>query len=111
MLPKEGGIRMTQTMALAVWLILLALAFPYVRQARHPETPMLAAFLLFVMLFSVVAGTLFFVLSWLAVSAGWASALANPFWALLSLVLVFAPAFLFARWMIKRPPWNRPIPK
>jgi hypothetical protein len=102
---------MTETLALVIWLILLALAFPYVRRAKHPETPTLAAFMLFVMLFSVVGATLFFALSWLAVKAGWALALANPVWALLFLALVFAPAFLFARWMITRPPWNRPVPK
>jgi Zn-dependent protease with chaperone function len=102
---------MTETFALAIWLILLALAFPYVRRAKHPDTPTLAAFLLFVMLFSVVSTTLFFVLSGIAASTGWASALTKPFWALLFLALVFLPAFLFARWMIKRPPWNRPVPK
>lgn len=102
---------MTETLALVIWLILLALAFPYVRRIKHPQTPAFAALLLFAMLFSVVAGTLFFGLSWIAVRAGWASALANPVWALLYLALVFAPAFLFARWMIKRPPWNRPVPK
>ena len=102
---------MTGTLALGIWLILLALAFPYVRRAKHRATPALAAFLLFVMLFSVVSATLFFALSWLALKAGWASALANPVWALLFLALVFAPAFLFARWMIKRPPRNRPVPR
>jgi hypothetical protein len=102
---------MTETFALAMWLILLALAFPYVRRAKHPDTPTLAAFLLFVMLFSVVSASLFFALSGIAASTGWASALAKPFWALLFLALVFLPAFLFARWMIKRPPRNRPVPK
>lgn len=102
---------MTETMALILWLILLALAFPYVRRAKHPEAKTLAAFLLFVMLFSVVAGTLFFGLSRIAVGLGLASDLANPVWALPFLALIFAPAFLFARWMIRRPPWNRPVPK
>ncbi|MGK2953098.1 MAG: hypothetical protein ACSLEZ_12035 [Thiobacillus sp.] len=102
---------MTTTLALAIWLVLLALAFPYARRARHPDTPAVAAFLLFAMLFSVVSATLFFLLSSLAVTAGWAAALAEPGWALLFLAAVFAPAFLFARWFIKRPPWNRPLPK
>lgn len=102
---------MTETLALVIWLVLLALAFPYVRRARHPDTQPFAAYLLFVMLFSVVSGALFFVLSWIAVIAGWAPALADPLWALAYLVLVFAPGFLFARWMIRRPPWNRPVPK
>lgn len=102
---------MNGTVVLAVWLILLALAFPYVRRIKHPKTPALAAFMLFVTLFSVVSATLFFALSWIAVKAGWAAALADPVWALAYLALVFVPAFLSARWMIKRPPWNRPVPK
>jgi hypothetical protein len=48
---------------LAIWLILLAIAFPYVRRAKHPKTPTLAAFMLFVMLFSIVSATFFAVLS------------------------------------------------
>lgn len=102
---------MTEILALVVWLILLALAFPYVRRAKHPQVRPLAAFLLFAMLFSVISGSLYFALLWIALRMGWAPALANAFWALAFLALVFAPAFLFARWMIRRPPLNRPIPK
>src|SRR5574340_831863 len=102
---------MPETLALAVWLVLLAFAFPYVRRAKHPKVKPLAAFLLFAMLFSVVSGTLYFALLWLVLKAGWASVLANAFGALMFLALVFAPAFLFARWMIKRPPLDRPAPK
>ncbi|MDT3706537.1 MAG: hypothetical protein ROZ09_06885 [Thiobacillus sp.] len=102
---------MTETMALIIWLVLLAFAFPYVRRARHPEVKPLAAFLLFVMLFSVVSGSLYFALLWIVLKMGWAAMLANALWALLFLVLVFAPAFLLARWMIKRPPLNRPVPR
>jgi hypothetical protein len=102
---------MTETLALVIWLILLALAFPMCAGSKHPQVKPLAAFLLFAMLFSVVSGTLYFALLWIVLKVGWAAALANAFWALAFLALVFAPAFLFARWMIKRPPLNRPVPK
>jgi len=102
---------MTETLALAIWLILLAIAFPYVRRAKHPRSKTLAAFMLFAMLFSVVSSVLFFALSWIAVAAGLALALTSFFWALLFLTLIFLPAFLSARWLIKRPPWDRPVPK
>jgi hypothetical protein len=105
------GDPMNEILALAIWLILLALAFPYVRRTKHPQVKPLAAFLLFAMLFSVVSGTLFFALSWLVLKMGWAPGLANPVWALAFLALVFAPAVLFARWMIRRPPLDRPAPK
>lgn len=102
---------MTEILALAIWLILLALAFPYVRRTKHPKVRPLAAFLLFATLFSVVSGTLFFALSSIVLSMGWGAALATPLGALAFLVLVFAPGFLFARWLIKRPPLERPAPK
>ena len=99
---------MTEALAFAIWLILLALAFPYVRLAKHPRVKTLAAFI--VMLFSVVSATLFFALSWAAAAAGWTSALTNVLWVLLFLALIFVPAFLAARWL-KRPPLERPVPK
>jgi hypothetical protein len=102
---------MTELLALAIGLILLALAFPYVRRTRHPKVAPLAAFLLFATLFSVVSGTLYFALLWFVLKMGWAPRLANPLGALAFLSLVFAPAFLFARWMIRRPPLDRPAPK
>jgi hypothetical protein len=40
--------RMTETLIPAIWLILLALAFPDARRAKHPRVKTLAAFLLFV---------------------------------------------------------------
>jgi hypothetical protein len=102
---------MTEILALAIWLILLGLALPWVRRAKHPRVRPLAAFLLFAMLFSVVSGSLYFALLWIALAVGWAPMLANALGALVFLALVFVPAFLFARWMIKRPPLERPPPK
>jgi hypothetical protein len=40
--------RMTETLMLAIWLILMALAFPDARRAKHPRVKTLAALLLFV---------------------------------------------------------------
>ena len=102
---------MTDLIALAVWLTLLALAFPWVRRSRHPRVPPLAGFLLFATLFSVVSGTLYFALLWLVQAMGWAPRLGSAPWALAFLSLVFAPAFLLARWIIRRPPLERPPPK
>ena len=39
---------MTETLIPAIWLILLALAFPDARRANRPRVKTLAAFLLFV---------------------------------------------------------------
>lgn len=102
---------MTETFALAIWLVLLVLAVPYVRRAKHPRSKTLAATMLFVLLFFMVSSALFFGLSRLLVALGRGDALNNALWSLAFLALVFVPAFVFARWMIKRPPWDRPVPK
>lgn len=102
---------MQEILAIAVWLILLALAVPYVRRTRHPDVKPLAAFMMFIILFSLVGGLLFLTLSWLALETGQAAALRHPLGALVFLALVFVPAFLLARWVIRRPPMNRPVPK
>jgi len=101
----------TRILALIVWLLLLAIAVPYVRRVKHPETPTLAAAMLFVTLVSVISGSLFFALGWAASSAGWAHALGDPVFAVVFVAIVFLPGFLVARWVIGRPPWNRPVPK
>ena len=46
---------MTDVIALIVWLVLLALAVPYVRRAKHPRAKPLAATMLFVLLFFLVS--------------------------------------------------------
>lgn len=102
---------MTDVIALIVWLVLLALAVPYVRRAKHPRAKTLAATMLFVLLFFLVSSALFFGFSRLLVALGRDDALDSAGWASVFLALVFVPAFLFARWMIKRPPWDRPAPK
>lgn len=102
---------MKEALAIAIWLALLALSVPYVRRNRHPDVKPLAAFMIFVIVLSLVGSLLFLALSWLALTLGVAPRLHEPLGALAFLALVFSPAFLFARWMIRRPPLNRPIPK
>ena len=59
----------------------------------------------------LVGSALFFGFSRLLLALGLGDVLDGGGWAGVFLVLVFVPAFLFARWMIKRPPWDRPAPK
>ncbi len=102
---------MNEALVIVIWLVLLALAVPYVRRAKHPDVKPLAAFMMFVILFSLVGGLLFLALSWFVIKTGLASALGHPLGALVYLALIFLPAFLFARWVIRRPPLKRPAPK
>lgn len=87
-----------------IWAIFLGLAALYVRRARHPQLKPLAAYLIFVMVFTVAAFVLFGVLTYLAEASGWLWVLDRPAGAALFLVLVFAPALALARWQIRRPP-------
>ena len=105
------GARMNETLGVAIWVVMLALALPYVRRARHPDVKPLAAFMMFVILFTLAGSLLFLGLSWLALETGMAPALGTPPGALVFLALVFGPAFLLARWVIRRPPLERPVPK
>jgi hypothetical protein len=89
---------------LILWIAFLVLAIPYVRRARHPLTQPLAAYLVFVAVFSLCAGALFLTLTWLLAFLDLTDWLEHPVGADLFLALVFVPALLLARWQIRRPP-------
>ncbi|AGA32778.1 hypothetical protein TVNIR_1098 [Thioalkalivibrio nitratireducens DSM 14787] len=97
-------------LALFVWIAFFILAIPLVRRIRHPDQRPLAAYLIFVSLFTLVAGILFALLSWLAVLLGLSQALERLSPAVVFLVLVFAPAFFVATWQARKPRWRRPPP-
>jgi hypothetical protein len=96
--------------AFVLWLLLLAGAVFYVRRARHPDSKPIAAYLIFVTVFSVAAFALFTVFAALLEWAGEAALLANPLGAAAFLVAVFLPAFLIGRWQLRRPPLRSPRP-
>lgn len=90
--------------ALVLWLGLLVFAFWYTRKVRHPKIAPLAAFLIFMIAFSVVAALLFSLATFLVTVAGAADALRSVWWALPLLLLVFAPAFWIGTRLIRRKP-------
>jgi len=90
--------------ALAAWLVFLVAAVPYVQRVKHPQTPALAAWLVFVSIVSVGAAALYAALLVLAYALGLAGALAHPAVALLLLVAVFIPPLLVARRQVQRAP-------
>jgi drug/metabolite transporter (DMT)-like permease len=102
---------MEYSVVIIVWLILLVLAYPYVHRARHPATKPMAAYLLFVSLFSAVGGGIFLVLFWFILATGAATHLGDPLWSVLFVAIVILPAFFTARWQLKRPPWGQSVPK
>jgi predicted Kef-type K+ transport protein len=92
---------------LLVWIAFAIIAFFYVRRFRHPSTPLLAAYLLFVSLFTLTAFVIFAAGTWLLHTFGAIGALSNPVWAGPFLTIVFVPAFLVARWQLGKPPRQR----
>jgi hypothetical protein len=74
---------------LLIWIAFFILAIPLIRRIRHPDQRPFAAYLIFVSLFTLVAGILF---------------------ALLFLLLVFVPALLVATWQARKPRWWKAPP-
>jgi hypothetical protein len=107
----QGGMPMSYSIAVFLVPALLALAYPYVRRTRHPRERALAAYLLFVTLFSAMGALSFLVLIWAITWLGSERLLNEPFGVVTLLFLVLIPSFLVARWRILRPPWKRPLPK
>lgn len=90
--------------ALGLWAAFLVAAVFYARTARHPETRPLAAYLIFVIIFTVSSFVLFAAAALLLRGTGQAGALAHPAGAALFLLAVFVPAFVIARWQLRKPP-------
>ena len=90
--------------ALVLWAVLLIAAAFYTKWARHPDAKPLAAFMIFVIVFSVFSFVVFATLAAILQALGRTEILTNPAVAILFLLVVFVPAFLVARWQLRRPP-------
>ncbi len=87
-----------------LWGALMLLAIPYVRRNKHPRAPFPAAYMVFIILFSAGTVVMYTLLVLGLGSLGWLDALGRAPGAAVFLVLVFGPAFLLARWQLKKPP-------
>ena len=77
----------------------------FLHQAHaSPDVKPLAAFMIFVIVFSVAFCVVFAALTTLLQALGFAEKLVNPAVAILFLLAVFVPAFLVARWQLRKPP-------
>jgi hypothetical protein len=93
---------------LVLFGLLLALAVPYVARIRHPASKPLAAYAIFVVVFSAAAVLLFLALWQIAGALGLAPMLESAPGAVLFLALVFVPAFMAASWQARKPPQRAP---
>jgi hypothetical protein len=99
----------SQAVGIILGIALMLLAIPYVRRAKHPRAKLVAAYMVFAILFSVGAIVMYSVLLLLLGWVGALDLLQHPLGAALFLTLIFVPAFLFARWQLKKPPRQVPV--
>ncbi len=101
---------MSTPFLIGAWLALLATAYPYVQRIRHREAKPLAAYIVFVIVFSLAA-SVFFWASSTAIAFGFGpNALNRPPAAIACLILTFAPAVAAARWIVRRPARRPSVP-
>lgn len=107
--PPSGSWAMGDPLwVLVLWGLLLALAVPYVARIRHPASKPLAAYAIFVVVFSVASVLLFLALWQIAGALGIAPMFESAPGAVLFLALVFVPAFMAASWQARKPPQRAP---
>jgi hypothetical protein len=100
---------MLNTWAVAiVVIVLLVAAFPYVQHTKHTRARPFAAYLLFIAIFALVTAVLYALIGGIVTALGFGGALDTPLAALLFVAAIFVPAFLIARWQVRRPP-HRPM--
>jgi hypothetical protein len=90
--------------ALGLWALFLIAAIAYAQRERHPESKPLAAYMIFVIAFTVTAFVIFGTAVFVLQATGYTAILDNPVAAVLFLILVFGPAFLVGRWQLRKPP-------
>jgi hypothetical protein len=97
--------------AFALWGAFMMGSIFYTQEARHPDTRPMAAFFVFVAVFSVSAFAAFAMLTLLIQEAGLTESLSNPGVAIAFLLAVFVPAFLAGRWQVRKPPRQQGVPE
>lgn len=90
--------------ALALWAVFLIAAIFFTRRLRYPQTPPLAAYLIFSAVFTMSSFALFAVITAVLGAFGQSHVLAEPIAAAAFLVVVFIPALLIAGWQLRKPP-------
>jgi hypothetical protein len=90
--------------SVSLWGAFMMGAIFYTQEARHPETRLLAAYLIFATVFTATAFAAFSTLTLALRAAGLTHVLEHPIAAAAFLAAVFLPAFFLARWQLRKPP-------
>ena len=94
--------------ALAIWAGLLLAAAVRTRATRHPEQKPLAAWMIFLLVFTLVSFGLYALLIQLLAAFDRLPLLSSLPAALVFLAVVFLPAWLLADWQSRKPPRRPP---
>jgi small basic protein len=95
---------MDMWLATLIAIAILAAVAPYVARIRHPQQRPFAAYMIFVVIFSVTSLLLFLLIGWLADLLGLIPRIGTPGLMLLLVILGLAPAFALATWQARQPP-------
>ena len=98
-------------LAVSLWGAFMMAAIFYTQEARHPETGALVAYLTFASIFTATALVAFSFLSVLAQAVEVTESLSHPAAVVAFQLGVFLPAFLIARWQLRRPPRRAGLPR
>ncbi|MGD8783361.1 MAG: hypothetical protein PVF28_07120 [Thioalkalispiraceae bacterium] len=93
-----------------VGIAILVISIPIVIRIRHPQQKPLAAYLIFITVFVLIAFFLFSLLMSFITNAGLETLLHQPLLIILFHVLVFIPALVVAIWLAAKPPWRQGPP-
>lgn len=97
--------------AFACWIVFMVLAVYISKKFRHEDSPALAAYLIFVTVFTVTSFIIFMTLTSFIQYFGMAHELTKPLFGTLFLFVVFGPAFLLAALIVRKPPRQRKLPR
>ena len=92
----------------ALWLFVLLAAVPITRRYRHPDAKPIGSYLLFVIVFTMVAWAVFVFLLSLFTALGVIAILSGAVGAVIVVTVSFALAFLAGLYFIGRKPQQAP---
>jgi hypothetical protein len=95
---------MNMWLATLIAIAILAAAAPYVSRIRHPQQRLFAAYMIFVVIFSVTALLLFIFIGWLADVLGLIPRIGTIGLMLLLVIFGLGPAIALATWQARQPP-------
>jgi len=94
-----------------IFAIIMVAALPYIRHVRHPAQNLVAAYLIFLIVFLTSSIVIFTALTFLLGELNLGHTLNQPLPAVLFLAAVLVPSFVLGTWQARKPPQRRGPPQ